>query len=132
MIIQVGRYRYQSGSSDKVKKLCPLSLQDITKTNEQQIPSKMTILVKKPDYGLIRMPRSEPAVQNMLKMTRNSRDTSRSFIVMYVNNCIAGYKSQKTIKAMPWFKKQSYMRILENFEKKKQAKEPHGYKAIKR
>jgi len=133
MIVQVGRYKFQSGSSDKVKKLCPLSLEDITKTNEQQIPSKMTILVKKPDYGLIRMPRSEKAVQNMLRMTRNSKDTSRSFVVMYVNNCIVGYKSTKVVKFMPWFKKKTYMKILEDFETKKDSKSNNrGYKAVKR
>lgn len=133
MIITIGRYKFQHGSSSKKVKLCPLCLDDISKTTEHSCLRKMSIVVKKPDYGLIRIPRSEPVIERMLKMTHNRKDTSRSFIVMYVNNTLVGYKSPQSMKFIKGFSKKNYIKILEKYEpKRNQRSSSKGYKAIKR
>ncbi|MFT4304026.1 MAG: hypothetical protein ACMXYG_05645 [Candidatus Woesearchaeota archaeon] len=133
MIVQIGRYKFQKGTSKEVKKLCPLTLKDITKNNEKgSLSSKISIVVKKPDYGLIKVPRSEEIVERMLKLTNNSKDTSRSFVLLYVNNTFVGYKSIQSTKFLPGFNNRHYIGILDKYETKKKTKPTgKGYKAIK-
>ncbi|MCB9359441.1 hypothetical protein H6503_05910 [Candidatus Woesearchaeota archaeon] len=133
MIVQIGRYKFEKGSSKEVKKLCPLTLKDMTKDGERgSLSSKISIVVKKPDYGLIKVPRGEPIVERMLKLTNNSKDSSRSFVLLYVNNTFVGYKSLQSMKFIPGFNKKHYVSILDKYETKKKKKSTgKGYKAIK-
>jgi len=132
MITQIGRYKFEKGSGKNVKKLCALCLDDITKAKDHKCLSKMSIVVKKPDYGLIRVPRSEPVVDRMLKITRNNKDNSRSFVILFVNNTFVGYKSNQATKFIPGFSKKEYKNILEEYEPKKRKKSSmKSYKAIR-
>jgi len=132
MITQIGRYKFEKGTGKNVKKLCTLCLDDITKAKEHKCLNKMTIVVKKPDYGLIRVPASEPLVKRMLSITRNYKDTSRSFVILFVNNTFVGYKSTQSTKFIPGFTKKEYRKILEEYEPKKRKKNStKSYKAIK-
>ena len=132
MITKIGRYKFQTGTTDVVKKLCSLCLEDITKEEDHKCLSKMSIVVKRPDYGLIKVPRSEPVVKRMLKITRNNKDTAKSFVLLFVNNTFVGYKSKQSMKFIPGFNKKNYMKILEDYEMSK-AKKVAGksYKAIR-
>jgi hypothetical protein len=134
MITKIGRYKFQTGTTKKVKKLCPLTLEDITDTGVPgSLSTKISIVVKKPDYGLIKVPRSEPIVDRMLKLTRNSKDTARSFVLLYVNNTFVGYKSKNSMKFIPGFSNKHYMDILEKYEPKKPKKTSgRAYKAVKK
>lgn len=132
MITKIGRYKFKTGSTDSVKKLCPLCLEDITKDEDHKCLTKMSIVVKRPDYGLIKVPRSEGLVKRMLKITRNNKDTSKSFVCLFVNNTFVGYKSKRSMKFIPGFSKKNYMKILENYEMTKNKKTTgKSYKAIK-
>jgi hypothetical protein len=132
MITKIGKYKFKSGSTDNVKKLCALCLEDITKDDNHKCLSKMSIVVKRPDYGLIRVTRSEGLVSRMLKLTRNNKDSSKSFVILFVNNTFVGYKSGQSIKFIPGFNKKNYMKILEDYEVKKTKKKTgKSYKAIR-
>ncbi len=132
MITKIGRNKFKTGTTDVVKKLCSLCLEDITKDEGHKCLSKMSIVVKRPDYGLIKVPRSEPVVDRMLKLTRNAKDTSKSFVILFVNNTFVGYKSKQSMKFIPGFSKKSYMKILEDYEMKKTKKTSgKSYKAIR-
>lgn len=132
MITKIGKYKFKSGSTDNLRKLCPLCLEDITKSEDHKCLSKMSIVVKRPDYGLIKVPRSEGLVSRMLKLTRNNKDTSKSFVILFVNNTFVGYKSSQSMKFIPDFNKKNYMKILEDYEvKKSRKKSGKTYKAIR-
>jgi len=133
MITQIGRYKFEKGSGKSIKKLCPLCLDDISKDKDHKCLTKMSIVVKKPDYGLIKVPRSEPVVGRILKLTRNNKDTSRSFVMFYVNNTLVGYKTLQSMKFIPGFSKKHYLKILDDYQMKKVKKDNlRGYKAIKK
>lgn len=133
MITQIGRYKFERGAGKKSKKLCQLCLDVLEEDAEHKCLSKMSIVVKKPDYGLIRVPRSEGVVDRMLTLTRNNKDKSVSFVILYVNNTLVGYKSNQAIKFIPGFSKAEYKRILEEYEpKKKRKSNGKAYKAIRK
>jgi len=132
-ITQIGRYKFEKGAGKNVRRLCPLCLEDLDKNKEHVCLTKMSIVVKKPDYGLIKVPKSEPLIERMLEMTRNSNDNSRSFVILFVNNTFVGYKSNQAVKFIPGFSKKEYKKILEEYETKKKKKEVlRGYKAIRK
>jgi hypothetical protein len=132
-ITHIGKFKFEKGLGKNIKKLCPLCLEDISKNTEHKCLSKMSIVVKKPDYGLIKVPKSEKVIERMLKITNNKKDTSRSFVILYVNNTFAGYKSSLHTKFIPGFSKKDYIKILEEYELKKQKKEnTKVYKALKK
>jgi hypothetical protein len=130
---QIGRFKFDKGAGKNVKKLCQLCLEDISKNTEHKCISKMSIVVKKPDYGLIKVSKSEGVVERMLKLTNNKSDSSKSFVILYVNNTFAGYKSSQHTKFIPGFSKKEYKKILEQYQMKKQKKENiKAYKALKK
>jgi hypothetical protein len=118
-IIKIGRYKFKHGPSKKEIQLDPLSLTEIkSKDYEHQLP-KGKLLLKKPDYALFKVSRTAPIVDRMLKLTKNTQDDSKSFMVLYVGNAFVGYKSAKTIKFIPSFSKKNYISILEKYKPRK-------------
>ena len=122
MIYKVSRYKFKEGSKRGTKRLCPLSLEEIKSSEYELMLPKGKILVKKPDYALFKVPRSEPLMGKLLRFTKNRKEKSRSFIVMYVRNVIVGYKGKLGARFMPYFTTKSYIEILEDYLPKKQRK----------
>jgi hypothetical protein len=118
MPVQIGKYKFAVKGVKGKQKLCPLCLEDLEQ-KEHKCLSKPKIVVKKPDYGLIKFTRSEDIVKRMLKITDNARDDSRSFVVLYVNNSFVGYKSMKKTKFIAPFKNKHYLKILDDYQFKK-------------
>ena len=133
MIVKIGKYQFQKGSSKVIKKLCPLGLEEIKLKDFTDSLPMGRIIIKKPDYALLKVSRKEPIVNRMLKLTNNSKDMSRDFTLLYVNNTFVGYKSKKNVKFIPPFNNQNYMKHLEEHKSKKQIKvKSKDYKVIRR
>lgn len=131
MIIKIGRYRFEQGKRKGAKKLCPLSLIDMKSKEYKPVLPNGKLLLKKPDYALFKVPRKEPIVERMLKITKNSKDDSRSYIVMYVDGIFVGYKDKEGAKFIPSFSKKEYIKTLDEYSRKKTAKKrKREYKKI--
>ena len=130
MIVKIGRYKFEKGSNKKVRKLCPLSLEEIKTRDHVPILPNGKLLIKKPDYALFKVARKEPVVQRMLKLTNNGRDKSKSFIIIYVGNAFVGYKSKEKIKFIPSYSKRHYIEILEEYTTKKAKRKKRDYRRV--
>lgn len=131
MIYSIGRYKFKHGKKRGKAKLCPLSLDEIKDKDYVPTLPNGKILVKKPDYALLQVTQSEPVVERIKRYTKTRKDTSRSFIILYVGNIAVGYKSKNNMRFLPFFSKRNYMKILEEYVPRKYRVKNKDYRRVR-
>ncbi len=124
MISETRMYRFEGVK--KGKELCPICLEELKKSEHIDCFPKGKVVVKKEDYILIKVTKDEAIIQRMLSITKNKKDESKEFIILYVNKIFIGYKGKEKIKFIPEFSEEKYTNILNEYTSRKEKKKKNS------
>jgi len=112
MKIIIGKYQFKTGKAKGAKRLDTLSLGEIKTKDDVHAFPKGRILIKKSDYALLKVSKKEDIAKRLNYISGKRNEKAKEYIIMYVNNCFVGYKTNQTIWFIPSFKKENFIKIL--------------------